>query len=193
MDRLCVYCGSRPGRSATVQDAARAFGQELVRRDIDLVYGGGGIGLMNTLAQSVLEAGGEVTGVIPEGLLSVEAPPAGLTDLRTVDTMHQRKHQMFELSDGFVALPGGFGTLDELFEMLTWSQLGIHDHPCGLLNVEGYYDGLLAWVEEAIDQGFATEPHRQLLVVEDDPRALLDGFERYEPPERDKTLQFDQV
>lgn len=193
MDRLCVYCGSRSGRADAYREAAVAVGRELARRDVGLVYGGGGVGLMNALARAVLAGGGEVIGVIPEALRAVERPPVELTELRTVDSMHERKRTMFELADGFVALPGGLGTLDELFEMVTWAQLGIHDYPCGVLNVEGYYDGLLDHVDHAVAEGFVPEAHRELLVVADEPAGLFESLERYEPPPLEKTMDLEET
>lgn len=177
MDRICVYCGSRPSHDGRHREATEAFGRELVRREVDLVYGGGGVGLMDVLARTVLDAGGEVVGVIPRDLRDRERPPADLTDLRVVESMHERKRTMFELSEGFAALSGGLGTLEELFEMLTWAQLDIHDHPCGLLNVGGYYDDLLGFVDTAVAEGFVMEAHRDLLTVRGEPAALLDAFE----------------
>lgn len=177
MDRLCVYCGSRTGRGSRHRDAAVAFGRELVRRDVDLVYGGGGVGLMGVLAETVMAAGGDVVGVIPAALRERERPPADVTELRVVDSMHDRKREMFDLSDGFVALAGGLGTLDELFEMLTWAQLDIHDAPCGLLNVDGYYDDLVAFVDTAVAEGFLPEEHRALLTVRTSTSDLLDALE----------------
>jgi hypothetical protein len=193
VNRICVYCGSREGRDPAYREATAAFGRELVRRGLDLVYGGGGVGLMNVLAESVLDGGGEVVGVIPGTLRERERPPPDLTDLRVVGSMHERKRTMFDLSDGFVALPGGFGTLEELFEMLTWAQLGIHDHPCGLLNVAGYYDDLVAFADGATDAGFVPGDHRELLTVAEDPGALLDAFEAYEPPEREAQLDVEET
>ncbi|MFB6192377.1 MAG: TIGR00730 family Rossman fold protein [Haloarculaceae archaeon] len=181
MDRICVYCGSRSGRGSAYADATAAFGRELVRRDLGLVYGGGGVGLMGALAESVLDAGGTVVGVIPEALSESERPPPDLTDLRVVDSMDARKREMFRLSDGFVALPGGIGTLDELLETLTRAQLGIHDLPCGLLNVDGYYDDLLAFLDGAVDEGFLAPEHRQLLTVEEGSSELLDAIEAAGP------------
>jgi uncharacterized protein (TIGR00730 family) len=140
---------------------------------------------MGVLAETVLDEGGEVTGVIPTALLEAERPPDDLTDLVVVDSMHARKRRMFDLAEGFVALAGGFGTLEELFEMLTWAQLGLHDYPCGILNVDGYYDGLLAFVDAAVDAEFVPETHRTLLTVHDDAAGLLTEFETYTPPDRD--------
>lgn len=170
-----------------------AFGRELVRRDVGLVYGGGGVGLMNELARAVLENGGTAVGVIPAGLTEQERPPADLTDLHVVDSMHERKQKMFDLADGFVALAGGLGTLEELFEVLTWAQLGIHTKPCGLLNIDGYYDHLIAFITHAVDRGFVTEDHRQLLIIEDEPARLLDRFDEFDTPTRVSHLDIDET
>jgi hypothetical protein len=188
MDRICVYCGSRPGRDERYRETTVAFGRELLERDIGLVYGGGGVGLMGVLAETVLAGGGEVIGVIPTPLRERERPPDGLTDLVVVDSMHARKQRMFEFAEGFAALAGGLGTLEELFEMVTWAQLGIHDYPCGLLNVDGYYDGLIDFLDTAVTAGFVPEDHRTLLAVHDDPADLIAEFEAYTPPDRDGQL-----
>jgi uncharacterized protein (TIGR00730 family) len=172
--RVCVFGGSRPGRRESYALAARALVGELGRRELGLVYGGGNVGLMNELAESALTLGVHVIGVIPEGLRVREVAHLGLPDLRVVDSMLERKRLMAELSVAFVAIPGGLGTYDELFEMLTWSQLRIHEKPCGVLNVEGYFDPLLALVGRAVEEGFLREDHAARLLVEDAPAALLD-------------------
>jgi uncharacterized protein (TIGR00730 family) len=186
VDRLCVYCGSSPGHDPSYREATRALGEELLARDLGLVYGGASVGLMGTVADTVLDGGGEAVGVIPEALEDREVAHAGLTDLQVVDSMHDRKRRMVDLADGFVALPGGLGTLEELFEVLTWAQLGLHDDPCGLLNVAGFYDGVVAHLDGATDAGFVSPAHRDLARVERDPAALLDAFEAYEPPTEPK-------
>lgn len=183
MDRVCVYCGSREGRNPAYGEAAEALGRTLAERGLGLVYGGGDVGLMGVVADAALAAGGEVHGVIPEALSEREVAHRGLTSLDVVPSMHERKRRMADLADGFVALPGGFGTLEELLEMLTWAQLGFHRDPCGLLNVEGYFDGLVSFFDHQVGAGFVSEAHRGMLVVADDPEALLEGFEAYEPPE----------
>ncbi|AUV83607.1 TIGR00730 family Rossman fold protein [Salinigranum rubrum] len=188
MERICVYCGSRPGTDPAFVDAARAFGRLLAERDLGLVYGGGDVGLMGAVADSALAAGGEVIGVIPEALFEREVAHEGVTDLHVVDSMHTRKRRMADLADGFVALPGGFGTLEELVEMLTWAQLGFHTDPCGLLNVSGYYDGLVSFFDAQVDAGFVEPRHRELLVVTDDPTGLLDRFAAYESPVREQVV-----
>lgn len=188
MNWICVYCGSRLGRDVQYRAETVAFGRELVRRDIGLVYGGGGVGLMGVLAETVLAGDGEVVGVIPAALRRRERPPDGLTELVVVESMHARKRQMFDRSEGFAALAGGLGTLEELFEMLTWAQLGIHDHPCGIVNIDGYYDELISFLDAAVAAGFVPEDHRRLLTAHDDPADLLDEFEAYTPPDRDDQI-----
>lgn len=188
MNRLCVYCGSSPGTDDRYVEAAREFGRLLAERDVGVVYGGASVGVMGTLADATLEAGGEVIGIIPRGLHERERPHQGLTELEIVDSMHERKQRMVELSDGFVALPGGLGTLEELCEILTWAQLGIHRNPCGLLNVSGYWDPLVELLDHAVEEGFVRPDHRSLAVVDDDPEALLARFESYEPPAVEKWL-----
>lgn len=162
---VCVFCGSSMGAHPGYADAARALGRELARRDLELVYGAGNIGLMGVVADAALEAGGRVVGVIPRSLVEREVAHTTLTELHIVETMHQRKALMADRSDAFLALPGGFGTLDELFEILTWAQLGIHRKPVGLLNVRGYFDPLLAWVRHSFAEGFIRQKHVELLAV----------------------------
>lgn len=181
MQYLCVYCGSSPGLSPIHAEAARKLGHCLVERGLGLVYGGGHVGLMGVLADSVLAGGGEVIGVIPQRLVDAEVAHPGLTRLEVVDSMHTRKARMAELSDAFIALPGGFGTLDELFEILTWAQLGLHGKPCGLLDVDGYFAPLLQWVDHAVAEGFVRPRHRELLMMEADAGRLLDRLDAHEP------------
>ena len=171
---LCVYCGSRPGDLPAYADAARAVGTEIGRRGWQLVYGGGRAGLMGVVADAALAAGAAVVGVIPQSLMVRELGHAGLTELHVVDTMHQRKTMMAERSDAFLALPGGIGTFEELFEVWTWRQLGYHDKPLGLLNVDGYYDALLAFMAQTVAQGFVAPAQHALLQVDSDAVALLD-------------------
>ena len=182
MERICVYCGSSPSRDPAYREAAEAFGRTLAARDLDLVYGGGDVGMMGAVADGTLNAGGEAYGVIPESLVERETPHQDLTELEVVDSMHTRKARMAELSDAFVALPGGYGTLEELMEVLTWAQLGLHDYPCGLLNVSGYFDGLVAFFDHAVEEGFVSADHREMIQVAVDADALLDAFATYEPP-----------
>jgi len=188
MKRICVFCGSNPGRRPEYMEAARAMGRVLVERGIGLVYGGGNVGLMGEVADTVLAAGGVAIGVIPEALMAREAGHTGLTELHVVATMHHRKAMMADLSDGFVALPGGFGTFEEFCEVLTWSQLGFHPKPCGLLNVAGYYGPLLALFDQAVAEGFVPPAHRALVIEETDPARLLDRFAAFRPPSTGKWI-----
>jgi uncharacterized protein (TIGR00730 family) len=180
--RLCLFCGSSAGRHPAFAHAARQLASELVRRDIDIVYGGGNVGLMGVIADTALAAGGRVIGVIPHGLVSRELAHQGLTALHVVDSMHERKALMAELSDGFLALPGGFGTLEEFCEVVTWTQLGIHQKACGLLNVDGYYDGLLAFLAHALHEEFLKPTHFEIVVSSTDPQDLVERLLRWEPP-----------
>jgi uncharacterized protein (TIGR00730 family) len=182
MKRLCVFCGSSTGRQAVYADTARALGAELVRRGLGLVYGGGSVGLMGILADAVLAEGGEVIGVLPRGLAGKELGHDGLTELHLVGSMHERKALMASLADGFVALPGGLGTLEEILEVSTWAQLGIHRKPVGLVDVGGYWAGLLALLRHAVQEGFVQREYGALLVVEPTPAALLDRFAGWRPP-----------
>jgi uncharacterized protein (TIGR00730 family) len=188
MGRICVFCGSSPGRSPAYTEAAVELGQTLVARGLGLVYGGASVGLMGKLADTVLEAGGEVIGVIPDSLLRYEVTHEGLPDLRVVGSMAERKTLMAELSDGFISLPGGTGTLDEMFEMLTWSQLGDHDKPSGLLDVEGFYSHLIAFLDHAVEERFLRPEHRAMLIVDSNANALLDRFESYAAPKLEKWI-----
>lgn len=165
------------------------LGHALAERGIGLVYGGGRVGLMGTIAGAVLERGGEVIGVIPEDLVKKELAHEGLTSLRVVGSMHERKALMARLSDGFVAMPGGFGTLDEFCEILTWAQLGLHQKPCGFLNVDGYFDLFLKFIDHSVAQGFIRAEHRKLILVSAEPRALLDGLAKRKPVNLDKWLK----
>jgi uncharacterized protein (TIGR00730 family) len=182
MKRICVYCGSNPGRNPDFLRAAEALGQALVGRGLGLVYGGASIGVMGAVANAVLAHGGEAIGVIPEALHEKEITHTGLSEQYIVATMHERKALMAELSDGFIALPGGWGTFEEIFEALTWAQLGIHRKPCGLLNVSGYYDHLGAFLEHAIEQQFVKPECRAMLMISQDPQGLLEQFAAYDPP-----------
>jgi uncharacterized protein (TIGR00730 family) len=179
--RVCVFCGSNPGRRPEYLRTAREMGRVLVERGLGLVYGGGNVGLMGAVADTVLAAGGEVVGVIPEALMAREVGHTGLSHLHVVKTMHERKAMMADLCDGFVALPGGFGTFEEFCEVLTWSQLGIHPKPCGLLNVAGFYDTLLALFDHATAEGFVSRNHRALVIEDTDPARLLDRFAAFTP------------
>jgi uncharacterized protein (TIGR00730 family) len=182
MKRLCVFCGSAAGRRPVYAAAARALATTLVDRGLGLVYGGGSVGLMGILADAVLAAGGEVIGVLPRGLARRELAHHGLSELHVVGSMHERKALMAELADGFVGLPGGLGTLEEVLEILTWAQLGIHRKPVGLVDVEGYWAGLLALLRHAVGEGFIRPEYAGLLLVEPTPSALLDRFAAWQPP-----------
>lgn len=174
MQRVCVFCGSQEGSRPEYAEAARDLGRALVRRGLGLVYGGGGIGLMRALADAVMDQGGQAIGVIPQAMVEKDLAHHGLTELRIVASMHQRKALMADLADAFVALPGGYGTLEEVCEMLAWSQLGLHGKPCGLLNVSGYYDALLELLDHAAAEGFVSPACRRLVLVHRDPDGLLD-------------------
>ncbi|HWF91475.1 MAG TPA: TIGR00730 family Rossman fold protein [Terriglobales bacterium] len=187
-NRICVFCGSNSGSRSAYTKAAVDLGRWLAQEKLSLVYGGGRVGLMGSIADAVLEEGGEVIGVIPESLVRREVAHTGLTDLRVVQNMHERKALMAELSDAFVALPGGFGTFDEFCEILTWAQLGLHKKPCGLLNVEGYFDPLLALFDRAVADGFLHPKHRSMLITADDPERLLEEMVKYRAPEVEKWL-----
>jgi len=182
MNRICVYCGSSPGRLPEYSDAARMLGHELAARKLGLVYGGASVGVMGAVADAILEKGGEAIGVIPYALATREVAHSGLDDLFVVDSMHERKAKMAELSDGFIALPGGWGTIEEIFEMLTWAQLGFHQKPCGLLNIAGYYDQLFAFLEHAMDQRFVREEYRPMIMMEETASDLLDRYQQYRAP-----------
>ena len=174
MKRVCVFCGSSQGEKPFYQDVAHALGKELVARGIGLVYGGGNIGLMSVIAETVLAGGGEVLGVIPEFMAEKELARQDLTELHIVGSMHERKALMADLSDAFLAMPGGYGTLEEFCEMITWKQLRIHKKPCGLLNVEGFFDALLRFVDHQVLEGFVTHENREYILTARDPATLLD-------------------
>ncbi|MEO8486992.1 MAG: TIGR00730 family Rossman fold protein [Betaproteobacteria bacterium] len=191
--RVCVYCGANRGRDLAYAEAARNLGMTLAQRGIELVTGGGRVGLMGVVADAALEAGGRVTGVIPEALMRKELAHTGLSELVVTASMHERKARMADLSDGFVALPGGLGTYEELFEIWTWAQLGWHRKPCGLLNAAGFYDQLVAFLDVAAEAQFVKAEHRAMLVVETDPDRLLDRFAAYEAPNVAKWIGHDQT
>ena len=182
MQRLCVFCGSNPGTRPIFTEAARALGEVLVTNRLGLVYGGASVGTMGTLADSVLAAGGEAIGVIPRKLVEYEVAHDGLSELHIVETLHERKALMTELSDGFVVLPGGFGTHDELFEALTWQQLGVHAKPIGLLDLEGYYEALVAHLERCVREGFLTPANHARLLVRDRPDELVEALQAWRDP-----------
>jgi uncharacterized protein (TIGR00730 family) len=188
LNSLCLFCGASPGADPAYRDAAASFGTTLAHRNIRLIYGGGSVGLMGVAADACLAAGGEVVGVIPRMLMEKEVGHAGVTQMHVVETMHDRKALMTELSDGFIALPGGFGTLDELFESLTWQQLAYHTKPIGLLNVNGFFDALIAFLDHARDERFLRDLHRESLQVDTDLSVLIDKLRRAEAPETGKWL-----
>lgn len=181
MRRVCVFCGSNPGVGESYMNAARLLGRVVAERGLGLVYGGAKVGMMGALADAALAAGGEVTGVMPRGLVRLEIAHRGLTRWHEVESMHERKALMADLADGFIALPGGFGTLDEFCEILTWAQLGLHEKPCGLLNVAGYYDGMLAFLDHAVSQQLLKTPHRLMILDDTDPCRLLNRMAGYRP------------
>jgi uncharacterized protein (TIGR00730 family) len=186
--RLCIFCGSSPGARPEYAEATVELARLLAERGIGIVYGGASVGLMGLLADTAMEAGGEVVGVIPNALERKEIAHHGLTELHIVDSMHERKALMAELSDAFIALPGGSGTLEELFEVFTWSQLGLHRKACALLNVAGYYDGLATFLDHAVEERFLRAEHRAMLLCERTPAGVLDALERFEPPLVDKWI-----
>jgi uncharacterized protein (TIGR00730 family) len=182
VQRICVFCGASPGRDPAYVELATAVGTGLARRGIRVIYGGGRLGLMGALADAALAAGGQVIGVIPRGLVGRELAHPGVTELRIVESLHERKAQMAELADGFIALPGGLGTLEELAEVASWAQLELHDKPIGLLGFAGYWDALLAWLDRAAAEGFISSEHRRLVRVDADLDALLERFEAWQAP-----------
>ena len=188
MERICVFCGSNSGASPDYARAAARMGTLLAERGITLIYGGGHVGLMGVLADAALKAGGRVIGVIPEALEAREVAHTGLTELRVVRSMHERKALMSELADGFIALPGGIGTMEEWFEVWTWGQLGIHPKPLGMLNVAGYYDHLLAFFDRMVADGFLPHAHRSMAIVGKDAEDLLARLAEYVPPRTEKWL-----
>ncbi|MFP8881420.1 MAG: TIGR00730 family Rossman fold protein [Myxococcota bacterium] len=191
LKRLCVFCGSNRGTLPEYTSAVRSLGREMADRQIGLVFGGGGVGLMGEIADAVLDAGGQVVGVLPHSLGSKEIAHPDVEDIRIVGSMHERKALMSELSDGFIAAPGGYGTLEELFEQLTWGQLGIHRKPCGLLNVAHYFDPLLAFLDSSAQQKFIRPQHRETLLAADTAEDLIAQLETYQPPQVDKWLDFE--
>jgi uncharacterized protein (TIGR00730 family) len=193
MKRICVYCGSNTGKGGEYVAAAGQLGRELVSRGLGLVYGGADIGVMGAVANAVLDAGGEAIGVIPESLATREVAHSGLSEMHVVKSMHERKAQMAALSDGFIALPGGWGTFEEMFEMLTWAQLGFHQKPCGLLNIQGYYSLLYRFLEHAMQEQFVREAYRAMLLMEDNAADLLDRFTTYRAPRVKKWITADET
>lgn len=193
MKRVCVFCGSSAGARTIYREAAEQLGQTLAQRGIGLVYGGGRVGLMGTMADAAMAAGGQVIGVIPQALVAKELAHSGVADMRVVGSMHERKALMADLSDAFITLPGGYGTLEEFFEVLSWSQLGLHGKPCGVLNVAGYYDTLLTLVDYAVAEAFVRPAHRFLVLVESDPSCLLDRLAQFQPPQLQKWIDREET
>jgi uncharacterized protein (TIGR00730 family) len=190
--RICVFCGSSLGRRPSYAAAAISLAEHLAARNIGIVYGGSNAGLMRILADTALKAHGEVVGVMPHILVVKERAHTGLTDLRVVNSMHERKALMAELADAFIALPGGYGTFEEFCEMLTWTQLGIQRKPCGLLNVESYYDGLLKMFDHAVEEDFLKPAHRQMVISDSQPEPLVNRLLAYQPPSEEKWLDLKQ-
>lgn len=188
MEQVCVYCGSSAGKLPLYSAVAEALAEQLNKQAISLVYGGASVGVMGVLADAVLAGGGDVVGIIPTALADKEIAHQGLTELLVVDSMHTRKAKMAQLADGFIALPGGLGTLEELFEMLTWAQLGYHRKPIALLNVNGYYNELLAFLKNSVRQGFVAQAHIDMLIVADCPKTLLKRMQMYQAPNIKKIL-----
>jgi uncharacterized protein (TIGR00730 family) len=188
LNRICVFCGTNTGSQPDYGAAARQLGRIMADQGIELVYGGASVGIMGELADSVHEHGGHVTGIIPQQLVEKEAAHTGIPDLIVVASMHQRKSQMADMSDGFIALPGGIGTLEGFLEVLTWGQLGIHAKPAGILNVKGYFDGLTGFLDHAVREGFLTREHRDAIMIESDPGALLKRMRAYTAPEGEKFM-----
>jgi uncharacterized protein (TIGR00730 family) len=187
--RLCVFCGSNAGQDPVYLATARSLGETLAASGIDLVYGGASVGLMGAVADAALAKGGHVIGVMPQALVDKEIAHRSLSDLRVVGSMHERKALMAELSDGFIALPGGLGTFEELFEVWTWAQLGYHRKPCALLNAGGFYDKLTDFLDDVVERGFVKSIHRAMLIVESQPAALIEAIRAYEPPKVDKWIK----
>jgi uncharacterized protein (TIGR00730 family) len=191
--RICVFCGSNKGADPVYVEAARELGRLFAKEGIALVYGGGSVGLMGELADAVLHAGGEAIGVIPHALWAREVGHRGLTDLRIVETMHERKAQMADLADAFIALPGGLGTFEEIFEIWTWAQLGLHTKPLGFLDTNGYYRPLMQFLDRAVREQFVRVEHRGIALLDEDPATLLRRFETWQPPRVQKWITRDET
>ncbi|MCE2949077.1 MAG: TIGR00730 family Rossman fold protein [bacterium] len=189
MKAVCVFCGSNPGVLLEYRAAAEMLARQIVEADCTLVYGGGRVGLMGVIGDAAMAAGGRVIGVTPRRLVEKEVAHTGLTELRVVESMHERKAMMAELSDAFVALPGGLGTFEEFFEVLTWSQLGYHSKPCGLLNVAGYYDQLLGFLDHCVSQGFVHPKHRSMVLTDEEPARLIDQLATFNMPVVNKWIE----
>jgi uncharacterized protein (TIGR00730 family) len=192
MRRICVFCGSSNGNRPLYAESARALGKAMLQRSLGLVYGGGNVGLMGTIADAVRDGGGEVIGVIPQALVERELAHRGVTQLLVVQSMHERKAKMAELSDAFIAMPGGFGTFEEFCEIITWAQLGLHRKPCGILNVEGYYDSLLSLFDHAVSEGFLRNENRELVFEETDTGRLLEKLANFKSPKTERWIDRDE-
>ncbi|MBA3029835.1 MAG: TIGR00730 family Rossman fold protein [Desulfobacteraceae bacterium] len=188
MKRICVFCGSNPGANPQYVQTAKALGRVMAEKSLGLVYGGASVGMMGEIADAVLQAKGEVIGVIPKFLVDKEVSHKHLTDLRVVNSMHERKMLMADLADGFIALPGGLGTIEEFFEVVTWAQLGMHGKPCGLLNVAGYFRMLVEFLEHAVQERLIRAEHRSMILMDENPGALLEKFDSYQPPVVEKWM-----
>jgi len=193
MKSLCIFCGSSGGTKPLYLESARAVGAALAREKITVVYGGASVGVMGAIADGALSAGGRAIGVIPESLFSKEVAHEGLTTLHRVRSMHERKTLMYDLADGFIALPGGLGTLEEIFEIMTWAQLGLHQKPCGFLNVDGYFDALIQFLDRTVIEGFLKPKHRRLVLVENSLKKLLTRFREFKPAPLEGGLRKDEV
>ncbi len=193
MQRVCVFCGSSSGTKQEYAVGARELGLVLAKQNIELVYGGGHVGLMGIIADAALSAGAKAIGVIPRCLADKEIAHQGLTELKIVQTMHERKAMMSELSDGFIAMPGGFGTLEELFEVITWAQLGIHKKPFGLFNIAGYYDKLIEFLDFQVEQGFVPQRHREMIIVSDEAEQLVELLSGFQPVAQEKWMSTRQI
>jgi hypothetical protein len=193
MRRICVFCGATPGHNPIYQDAAAAMGQALAKREIALVYGGGKKGLMGLIADATIDAGGRAFGVIPKALVDKEEAHEGLSEQFVVNTMHERKMMMATLSDGFIAMPGGFGTLEEFIEIITWAKLGFHQKPCAVLNINHFYDGLLDYFDHLVNEGFVKTQTRELVLNADSPELVLQAMENFVPLEFAPILQTEDI
>ncbi len=193
MKSICVFCGSNPGNDPAYLEAATSAGLYLAKNDIGLVFGGGRVGLMGRIADTVMENGGRVTGIIPRDLAEKEVAHENLTELHIVGSMHQRKAMMAKLSDGFIAMPGGFGTFEEICEVITWTQLGFQDKPCGILNMNGYYDPMIRLFDKAVAEGFIREMHRELVIVGEEIESLVEAMGRFKPMNLEKWIDKDTI
>jgi len=193
LNKICIYCGSSSGAQTDYKSAAENLAEILIANNMTLIYGGASIGIMGKIADAVLQQGGKVIGVIPQSLVDLEVAHYGLSELRIVKSMHERKSQMADLADGFIAMPGGLGTLEELFEVMTWAQLGFHEKPCGLLNINHYYDGLIEFLNHSVNEGFVRSFHRDMLLVDKSAEILLDKMRRYKPVKVDKWIEYNET